>query len=400
VSAGGVPAEDEGALAQDRGEAAGSILSRAARLAARLRERGVDQLLLSAQFDVRYLTGFTGTNGVAVVAAQDDAALEGEAQEGAAHRFLTDFRYDTQSAEQVPDVFSREIVAVDLLEAAVGGLERRPAEAGAGKLGFDDSAITVKQHTRLRELLSEGWELVECGGLVAGMREVKDEGELARIRAAAELADAALREVLEQGLVGRTERDVASELELRMRRLGAEAPSFPSIVAAGTHSALPHAEPRAVEIPKDTLLTIDWGALLDGYCSDCTRTFATGSLSDDAREIYELVRHAQEEALAAVRPGPSGRDIDAVARSIIEDAGHGDRFGHGLGHGVGLEVHEAPRLSRTSGEQQLRAGNVITVEPGVYLPGRFGVRIEDLLVVREDGGESLSGLSKELTRIS
>ncbi|HEY7829657.1 MAG TPA: Xaa-Pro peptidase family protein [Solirubrobacteraceae bacterium] len=364
-------------------------MTRVGSLAAELRERGVDLLLIAAPFDVRYMTDFTGSNGLAVLAAQESGP----------HRFLTDFRYDTQSAEQVPDVFTREIVAVDLLEAAVRALEPRSEEAGVGRLGFDDSIVTVKQHARLLELLPAGWELIECGGAVAGLREVKDDSELARIRAAAELADVALREVLEQGLVGRTEREVAIELELRMRRLGAEGPSFPSIVAAGPHSALPHAEPRAVEIPKDTLLTIDWGALHDGYCSDCTRTFATGSLTEDERDIYELVRRAQEEALAAVRPGPSGREIDAVARGIIEQAGHGEHFGHGLGHGVGLEVHEAPRLSRTAPQKALCAGNVVTVEPGVYLPGRFGVRIEDLAIVREDGGESLSGLSKQLTEI-
>ena len=162
---------------------------------------------------------------------------------------------------------------------------------------------------------------------------------------------------MEAGLVGRTERDVAIDLELRMRRLGASAPSFPSIVAAGPHSALPHAEPREVAIPRDTLVTIDWGALLDGYCSDCTRTFATGErLPEDAREVYELVLAAQLAGLAAVRPGTNGREVDAVARGVIEAAGHGEHFGHGLGHGVGLEVHEAPRLSRTAAEQPLRAG--------------------------------------------
>lgn len=361
------------------------------RLAELLREREVDLLLVGAPVDVRYLTGFTGSSGLALLAADERAK----------HRFFTDFRYETQSAEQVPAPFVREVVAIDLLEGALAAVKSRSREAGPrGKLGFDDASTTVKQHGRLRELLPAGWELVPCGGLVASLREVKDERELARIRAAAELADAALSEVLEQGLVGRSERDVEIELELRMRRLGAEAPSFPSIVAAGAHSALPHAEPRAAPIPRDTLLTIDWGAQLDGYCSDCTRTYATGTLGEDARAVYELVLRAQEESLAAVRPGPSGREIDAVARSIIEEAGHGEHFGHGLGHGVGMEVHEGPRLSRTAGEQPLRVGNVVTVEPGIYLPGRFGVRIEDLVFIGEDGGEALSGLPKELTEIS
>ena len=160
----------------------------------------------------------------------------------------------------------------------------------------------------------------------------------------------------------------------------------------------PHAEPRDVEVSADALVTIDWGAVHEGYCSDCTRTYATGEgISAEARELYALVQSAQEAGLAAVRPGPAGREVDAVARAVIERAGQGEHFGHGLGHGVGLEVHEAPRLSRTAGDQPLLAGNVVTVEPGVYLPGRLGVRIEDLVVVTAEGRELLSGLPKELT---
>jgi Xaa-Pro aminopeptidase len=368
---------------------------RVARLAHELREREVDLLLVNAPVNVRYLTGFTGSNGVALIAA--DAA--------APQRFLTDFRYETQSAVQVPGVFEREIAAGELLEALVRGLGS--ANIGGGRIGFDDTGLTVKQHARLSELLEtadtetrQRFSLVPCGGVVEGLREIKDAEELRRIGAAAELADEALRGVLDAGVVGRTERDVAIELELGMRRLGAEGASFPSIVAAAEHSALPHAEPRDVPIPAGVLLTIDWGAVLDGYCSDCTRTFATGELGEREREVYELVRSAQAQAQAAVRPGPSGRDVDAVAREIIAAAGHGEHFGHGLGHGVGLEVHEAPRLSRTGGEHPLRAGQVVTVEPGVYLPGEFGVRIEDLVIVTEAGGDSLSGLPKELTVIA
>ncbi|HYM55106.1 MAG TPA: M24 family metallopeptidase, partial [Solirubrobacteraceae bacterium] len=211
----------------------------------------------------------------------------------------------------------------------------------------------------------------------------------------------ALEGVLRDGLVGRSEREVAIELESRMRRLGAEAPSFPSIVAAGPHGALPHATPRDEPIPPDVLVTIDWGALHEGYCSDCTRTYATGeAISGQARDIYALVLSAQEAGLAAVRAGRSGREVDAVARAVIEGAGHGEHFGHGLGHGVGMEIHEGPRLSRTAGEEPLLAGNVVTVEPGVYLPDRLGVRIEDLVVVGEEAQEVLTSLSKELTVIS
>jgi Xaa-Pro aminopeptidase len=372
----------------------GPAKKRAASLAAELRGREVDVLLVATAVNVRYLTGFTGTNGLALI----------RAQRGAEHLFLTDFRYAAQSAAQVPDAFRREIVPGDLLEAAVGVLTlstRKAKSSSGGRLGFDDGSLTVKQHARLREMLGAEWELVPCAGLVERLRAVKDAGEIALIRASAELADEALRQTLEAGVVGRTERDVAIELELRMRRLGAEGASFPSIVAAGAHGALPHAEPRAREIHKNALLTIDWGALHEGYCSDCTRTYATGErISGRAREIYALVLSAQEQALAAVRAGPNGKDVDAIARDLIDAAGHGDHFGHGLGHGVGLEIHEGPRLSRLAGDEPLQVGNVVTVEPGVYLPGRLGVRIEDLVVVTKSGQEVLTGLPKELTVIS
>jgi Xaa-Pro aminopeptidase len=183
-----------------------------------------------------------------------------------------------------------------------------------------------------------------------------------------------------------------------MRLRGASGPSFPSIVASGAHGALPHAQPRDVEIPRDTLVTIDIGARLDGYCSDCTRTFATGTPPDDLLEAYALVLRAQVVALDGIRPGIEGREADALARDIIDAAGHGDHFGHSLGHGVGLEPHEAPRLARTA-SGRLAAGHAVTVEPGVYLPGRGGVRIEDLVVVTEDGRTVLSKTDKQLLTV-
>jgi Xaa-Pro aminopeptidase len=405
-------------------------------LAALLRahEAVPDLVVITNPVNLRYLTGFTGTNGLAAVAADEDGPW----------LFLTDFRYDTQSAAQVPAAYERLICQIDLMEAlarelcpdawspgesaaepggepaaprsgSAGVGARGPEESAAelaglprtglsalcpagGWLGFEEGTVTVKQHTRLRELMGEQWELVPCGGLVEELREVKAPAELARIRAACELADAALREVLAGGLAGRAEREVAIELELRMRRLGAAGPSFPTIVAAGPHGALPHAQPRARPIPRDALVTIDWGAELEGYCSDCTRTYATGErLPEGARETYELVLAAQRAALAAVHAGPTGKELDAVARAVIEAGGHGERFGHGLGHGVGMEVHEAPRLSRTAGERPVREGTVVTVEPGVYVPERYGVRIEDLVIVGAQGCEVLTGLSKELT---
>jgi Xaa-Pro aminopeptidase len=211
--------------------------------------------------------------------------------------------------------------------------------------------------------------------------------------------DGVYEHIAARGLVGRTEREVALDIEREARERGAEGLSFPSIVAGGGHGALPHAEPRDVRIEADTLVVVDTGCVLDGYCSDATRTFATGTLSGEARAVYDLVLEAQIASLGAVRAGVSGKAVDTVARDLIAAAGHGDRFGHGLGHGVGLEIHEAPRLSQSADDSPLVAGNVVTVEPGVYLPGKLGVRIEDLVVVTEDGSENLTGYTKELVTV-
>ncbi len=351
---------------------------RADRAAEALEGREADMLLVTDLINVRWLTGFTGSNAAAVVG-----------REGS-RRFVTDFRYLTQSAEQVDPAWEREI-AVDLLAGVVKGLPG----SGDLRLAFDDAHMSVKDHGRLAGMVRAGIELVPAGGAIEALRAVKDADELEAIRAAARLADDALTEVLGRGLVGRTESDVALDLEFTMRRMGAQAASFPPIVAAGEHGALPHASPRDVAIPAGTLVVVDWGAQLDGYASDCTRTYATGDIDPRDGQVYELVLRAQEAALAAVRPGPTGREVDAVARSIIDAAGHAEHFGHGLGHGVGLDVHEGPRLSK-QGDAALAAGMVVTVEPGVYVPGAVGVRIEDLVIVTDDGAEVVSSLPKEL----
>ena len=352
------------------------MTARAERLAERLGERELDALVVTNLVNVRYLSGFTGTNAACVV-SRDEAV------------FFTDFRYVSQAASQVSG-FERLKGERDLLGDVAGRV--------SGRVGFDDGSMTVRAFERLKGLVAEAVELVPAGNVVEELRAVKDAGEVEAIRAAAQLADAALGTVLERGLAGRSERDVALELEAEMRALGASEPSFPSIVAAGPHGALPHAEPRDVEIDPGVLVTIDWGAKLDGYCSDCTRTFATGELDGEAVQVYELVRDAQARASDAVRAGAGAKEVDAVSRDPIAAAGHGDHYGHGLGHGVGLEVHEAPRLAPTS-DDTLVAGNVVTVEPGVYVPGALGVRIEDLVVVGDGGREVLSGLSKELLTV-
>jgi Xaa-Pro aminopeptidase len=367
-----------GHAAQGRGAAAASEPSRAARLADRLAERELDALLVTDLVNVRYLAGFTGTNALAVIGASGERT------------FLTDFRYLDQAEAQVPAEFERVRGRQDLFEDAAARL--------GGRIGFDDEHLTVSAHRRLGELVPEGVELVPAGGLVEELRAVKEPGELERIARAAGIVDEALGALAERGLIGRTERAVALELEREVRERGAEGPSFPIIVAGGPHGALPHASPRDEPIPADSLVIVDLGCIVEGYCSDCTRTFATGALDGPAAEVYALVLAAQERALEAVRAGAGAREVDAVAREAIADAGYGDRFGHGLGHGVGLEIHERPRLSPL-GEGTLAAGNVVTVEPGVYLSGAFGVRIEDLVVVREDGPEVLSSFPKALVTV-
>jgi Xaa-Pro aminopeptidase len=352
------------------------VKARVERLADRVAELDIDLVLITGAANVRYLTGYTGSNGMALVGP-------------VTRSFITDFRYVEQAADEVHPSFERRRGQNNLFES-IGEV----LPPGTSRLGFEREHITVLEHAHLSEVLP-GIELVGLDGLVEELREVKEPDELEALRASSVLADTAFERLLHDGLIGRTERELALALEHDMRERGADRESFPTIVAAGAHAALPHAHAREVEVRRGDLVVIDWGAELDGYCSDCTRTVAAGEVADDARLVYELVLQAQLAGLAALRAGPTGRDVDAAARAVIEDAGYGEEFGHGLGHGVGIEVHEGPRLSRRS-DDQLVPGNVVTVEPGIYLPGRFGVRIEDLVVVTEDGHELLTSVSKRL----
>lgn len=354
---------------------------RATRLAEQLPELGADLLVVTSLVNVRYLTGFTGSNALALIGPDTRA-------------FVTDFRYTEQSAAEVDSAFDRSISVLDLMDSLPDLLP-----SGNLRLAFEDAQMSVRSHGRLRELIPERVELVAGGDAVESLRAVKDAQEVHRIAEASKLADAALRQIMEQGLVGRTEVEVATSLERTMQDLGAQHPSFDTIVAAGAHGALPHAHPRDVRIGAGELVVIDWGAELDGYCSDCTRTLATGDLPDATLEVYDLVREAQLAGLDAVTAGAGGRETDSAARDVIAAAGHGDHFGHGLGHGVGLEIHEAPRLSQRS-DSVLAGGMVVTVEPGVYLPGQFGVRIEDLAVVTDTACTILTSVPKELITVA
>jgi Xaa-Pro aminopeptidase len=351
--------------------------TRADQVVDKLAERELDSLLVNDLVNVRWLTGFTGTNGLALVGRE-------------VRLFVTDFRYVEQAQAQVPESFERVRGKQDLTEEAVKRM--------SGRVGFDDAHTTVRQHARLRDMVPEGVELVPAAGAIEELRAVKDAAEVEAIRAAAALADEVFAEIAERGLVGRTEYDVAVDAEIGFRRRGAAGPSFPPIVASGPHGALPHAQPRQVAIEADTLVVVDMGCVLDGYSSDCTRTYATGEgLSDEMRSVYDLVLRAQLASLDAVRAGAGGKAVDSVARDIIAADGRADQFGHGLGHGVGLEIHEEPRLSQSAEDKPLVPGNVVTVEPGVYVPGGFGVRIEDLVVVTDDRPDVLTSFTKDLT---
>jgi Xaa-Pro aminopeptidase len=354
--------------------------SRIARIQAALEAEGVDALYVTHLPNVRYLCGFTGSNGCLVIG-----------RSGA--RFLTDGRYRTQAAEQVRGA---EVEIYGLPDELDRGLRGAFAELGASSkatIGFEAAHLTVAALDRLRGL--GGFELVGTTQVVERLRMVKEPAELDRIREAARMADEGLAHVLERVTEGISERELALELELYMRRQGADDVSFDLIVAAAERSALPHAHPSDRQVEKGRYLLFDLGCIFEGYCSDMTRTIVVGDPDERHREIYDLVARAQQAGLDAVRPGRPAAEVDRAARQVIEEAGLGDAFGHGLGHGVGVEIHEAPTLRSTSSDV-LEAGNVITIEPGVYLPGWGGVRIEDLVVVSPEGADVLSRSTKEL----
>jgi len=330
-------------------------------------------VLVTNLVNVYYLTGFDSSNAALLVEPDGSATL------------YTDFRY-AEAARAVPDV---ELVVTkrSLVADLAGRLE--------GRVQFE---ADVLPYLDWEQLSSGSAELVPTRGLVAAVRAVKDEDEIARLRRAARVADRAFEALTAETWVGRTEKEIAWRLHELLHAHGADDQAFDAIVASGSNGALPHARPTDRIIERRTLVTVDWGARVDGYCSDCTRTLSTGSLPDRLREIYDVCRRAQRRACEGVAAGMSGVAADALARDEIEQAGYGANFGHGLGHGVGLAVHEAPRLSAES-EDVLETGNVVTVEPGIYLAGEGGVRIEDLAVVRDDGLELLTSFPKELIEV-
>lgn len=339
----------------------------------------VDGVLVTDPVDVRYLSGFRGDDATLVIG--EDVAL-----------LCTDSRFWEQVHEEVPAFELSKVTSSPLLAhsvAAAAGV----LGPGAG-LGYQAAQLSHDSYRKLRRAHRGG--LRDVRQSVTLLRGVKDEAEIAVMRRAGAVTDEALGTVVARGLVGRSERDVAWDLQAEYHRLGAEGEAFGAIVATGDHGAQAHALPGERVIRAGELVVIDTGARVDGYCSDITRTYAAGEPDGELRRVYDVVLAAQLAGLAAVRAGAHGRDdVDAAARAVIDEAGFAERFGHGTGHGVGLEVHEAPGLGRTRGDR-LEAGMVCTVEPGIYIEGVVGVRIEDTVVVTPDGAERLTTSPKEL----
>lgn len=350
--------------------------ARQAAIADALAGREVEALLVTNLVNVRYLCGFRGSNGALLVSPGRSV-------------LLTDFRYVTVAASQTAGV---EVVQAgrDMSEK-VGEIARELAPGR--RVGFEAAEMTVARHRALTEGLPD-LELVPTTGVVEHARLVKDPDEIAIMVEAARIADLAYAACVDGALRGRTERQAAWELEGVMRAGGADGMSFDMIVASGDRGAMPHAVPADVPIPTDTLVTVDLGVELDGYMSDCTRTFATGTPPDELLRAYDVCHEAQALALDAVRPGVSGGALDTIARDHIAAAGFGEVFGHGLGHGVGMDIHEAP-TARPGSDDVFEPGMTITIEPGIYLPGLGGCRIEDLCVVTEDGRDVLTGFTKD-----
>lgn len=348
---------------------------RRARLAAWLAEAGIGALLVTRLPNVRYLTGFTGSNGQALLGGGRDV-------------FFTDGRYGEQARREVPDL-ERRVYGDGIVRAVAEAW----ADVGAERLGFEDTSLAYATYAELASTIRA--ELVAVRGAVERGRLVKDAEELDLIREAQRATDEAFAHLLGWLRAGVTERAAALELELAMRRAGADGPAFDPIVAFGEHAAEPHHDPCARALGAGDVVKVDFGATVRGYRTDMTRTVALGEPPDALRELHGLVRRAQEAGLAALVGGTTAGAVDAAARRVVEEAGEGERFPHGLGHGVGLEIHEEPRL-RHDAEVVVPPGAVVTIEPGVYVPGLGGVRIEDTVRVTEDGREPLPASTKEL----
>jgi Xaa-Pro aminopeptidase len=356
------------------------IAARLPRLRGRFDEREVDALLVTKRENVRYLTGFTGSAGMLLVTVHD--AL-----------FVTDGRYIEQSHEQLESTGVAARIEIGVTMAAQREMLASSLPPGT-KLGLEDHVVTWAEQREYAASF-EGVELVPAGPLVEDLRRVKDAGEVDRIRRACSIADDAFQALLPRLAEGITEQEFALALEFAMRERGASGNSFDPIIASGPNGAKPHARPTDRPIGRAELVVCDFGCIVDGYCSDMTRTVAVGDPGPDARHLYDVVLESQQTGRAAVAASVACADVDRASRDVIAAAGWAEAFSHSTGHGVGLEIHEAPRVASTA-RDTLLVGDVVTVEPGVYLPGVGGVRIEDTVVVTASGAEPLTQTPKDL----
>lgn len=350
--------------------------NRLTKLRQKLAAQPFDGMLVMKPENRRYLSGFTGSSAYLLI-TETDAVL------------LTDFRYTEQAKEQATN-----FRIVEHGPSAIDSIRTELAALGVKKLGFEKDYLTYAQYASFSEKLSP-IELVPAEAFIESIRAIKDEQEIAVIKKACEIADAAFSHILTFLKPGISEKDVALELEYFMRRQGAKGTSFDTIVASGVRSSLPHGVASDKILEKGNFVKMDFGALYNGYCSDITRTVVLGEADEKQKEIYNIVLEAQLHALENLKPGMTGKEADALARDIIKEKGYGDKFGHSLGHGLGLFIHEDPRLSALS-DDVLEPGMVVTVEPGIYLPGFGGVRIEDDVVITTNGIELLTHSKKEL----
>jgi len=350
------------------------------KLRRKMAEKSIDAALVTDEINVRYYTGFTGDESMALI-DQDHGV------------FLTDFRY-TEQAEG-------ECVGFTVIEpeaaAPFATVDRLCTEWGVKRLWVEEEDISWERYTKMHEAMG-GIELIPNDGSIKSVRVVKEPREIDAIRKAQEIAELGFSHLLDFIQPGMTEREVALELEFFTRRAGSEGMAFPPIIAAGPHGAMPHAQLSDQVIGDGDMIVMDFGCIYGGYRSDMTRTIVVGKATDEMKAVYDIVLKAQQAALDGLKEGIEEVAGDKLARDIIDNAGYKERFGHGLGHGVGLEIHEAPRLSPLA-KSVLREGMVVTVEPGIYLPGRFGVRIEDFVVVKKDGIENLTEAPKNLIEL-
>ncbi|EOB3405703.1 M24 family metallopeptidase [Enterococcus hirae] len=351
------------------------MMLRVEKLRKNMQEENLDSFLITSPYNLRYLTNFTGTTGLAVITLEKAF-------------FITDFRYTEQAAAQAQGF---EIIKnVGPIFEEVADLVQKE---GLRELGFEETTVSFLEYSVLEEIIDA--QLIPISGMIEELREIKDEEEIAIIEKACSIADLAYDHILKMIQPGMTEIEVANQLDFYMRSLGASGVSFETIVASGLRSAMPHGVASKKIIEQGDLITIDFGCYYEGYVSDMTRTFAIGDPGEQLKEIYQIVLEAQLAVLEVAKPGVTGKQLDAVARDYITKHGYGEAFGHSTGHGIGLEIHEGPNVS-VRAEKQFVPGNIITDEPGIYLPGIGGVRIEDDLLITSDGNRVLTHSPKEL----